>query len=546
VFRRILLLLTAVPAALLIMATGAPTASAHAVLVGSTPLDGSRLDTVPERVALRFDEPVRIVTGGTNVLSTAGGRVDTGKPSSADGGRSVIIPLSSAGTRAATYLVSYRIVSADGHVVVGSIRFGVGEDPEAVAQPNQAGAGPPGVIAAIGTGLTYAGVIGAIGCLAVGLLVWPSVLRSDRLRPVIIGGPLMIMVGTIAELLAAAPAAEGTGLRGMLQPQNLPFTLIGQQGRLLAARFTLAAGLLPLGAAVRPTRGQPSGDRILQGAWWVASTALLITVAASGHGFAGAQRWLALPATAIHLAAMAFWIGGVIDLLLVVRPRLRGLPNAAGMIIDAWSRRAFLAVAALVLSGEILAWRQVQPIEALWSTPYGITLLIKLGLAAIAVIIGWTGSRVAARRRDASGTTRSMIIEVVIMTLVVAAATVLSATPPAKDQYGPPAALSARFAGDRLQVRIVDTRRGPQQITVTAVDGSGRRVPIRGLTGRLSSADARVSAVDVRFTVANGVWRSVDATAPLPGLWRLQLTVTPGARSGSGAAYVTEVDYRVW
>jgi copper transport protein len=245
VVRKLLLLIVAVPAAVLIMFAGAPTASAHAVLVGSNPLDGSRLDSVPDQVTLRFDEPVRIVTGGTTVLSTAGGRVDTGRPSAADGGRVVIIALRGTGTRAATYLVSYRIVSADGHVVVGSIRFGVGEDPAAVTQPAQGGAGPPGVISAIGTGLTYAGVIGAIGCLAVGLLVWPSVLRSDRLRPVIIGGPLLIMVGTIAELLAATPAAEGTGLRGMLQPQNLPFTLIGQQGRLLAARFTLAAALPP-------------------------------------------------------------------------------------------------------------------------------------------------------------------------------------------------------------------------------------------------------------------------------------------------------------
>jgi copper transport protein len=546
VVRKLLLLIVAVPAAVLIMFAGAPTASAHAVLVGSNPLDGSRLDSVPDQVTLRFDEPVRIVTGGTTVLSTAGGRVDTGRPSAADGGRVVIIALRGTGTRAATYLVSYRIVSADGHVVVGSIRFGVGEDPAAVTQPAQGGAGPPGVISAIGTGLTYAGVIGAIGCLAVGLLVWPSVLRSDRLRPVIIGGPLLIMVGTIAELLAATPAAEGTGLRGMLQPQNLPFTLIGQQGRLLAARFTLAAALLPLGAAIRPTRGQPGGDRVLQGAWWIASVGLLITVAASGHGFAGAQRWVALPATAVHLAAMAFWIGGVIDLVLVIRPRLRTLPRGAAAIVDGWSRRAFLAVAALVLSGEILAWRQVQPIEALWRTPYGITLLVKLGLAAAAVIIGWTGSRVAARRRDAAGTQRSMIIELVIMALVVAAATVLSATPPAKDRYGPSVSVSAPFARDRLQISIPDTRRGPQRITVTAVDDSGRRVAIHRLAGRLSSSDARVAAVDVRFVAAGGEWRSVDATAPLPGLWRLELTVTPGTASGTGPTYVTAAEYRVW
>jgi len=544
VFRKIIgLLLATLPVAFLIIAVGSPAASAHAVLESSTPLDGSRLATIPARVTLRFDEPVRIIDGGTKVISTAGGRADTGKPEAGDGGRSVIISLD-AGLRSkpATYLVSYRIVSADSHIVVGSIRFGVAQNPTTVEQPAQAGAGPPGVISAIGTGLAYAGMVGSVGCLAVAFLVWPSALRSTRLRPVIIGGPVLIMLGTIAQLAAATPAADGTGWAGMLQPQNVPFTLIDPEGRLLGVQFTLAAAMLPLGYAIRPSRAEPDGDRTLQVCWGLASVALIGTMAASGHGFAGSGRWFAWPATAVHLTAMAIWIGGVIDLLLVIRPRLRTLPRTAGRIVDRWSRLAFAAIAALVLSGELLAWRQIQPIEALWRTPYGITLLIKLGLAAIAVIIGWTGSRVAARRRDETRTGRVVIMEIVIMALVVAAATVLSATPAAKDQYGPPARLAAPFAGDQLKITIAGTRRGTQQITVRPVDRSGSPMPIRALTGQLSSADNGVAAVDVRFRAESDHWQSQDATAPLPGLWQLSLTVSPA----SGPSYVTEVAYRVW
>lgn len=536
-------LLAVLPIAFLIIAAGSPAASAHAVLESSSPLDGSRLATIPPRVTLRFDEPVRIINGGTKVISTAGGRADTGKPSAGDGGRSVIISLDpSLGSRPATYLVSYRIVSADSHVVVGSIRFGVAQNPAAADQPVQTGAGPPGVIAAIGTGLAYAGVVGAVGCLAAAFLVWPSALRSVRLRPAIIGGPILIMLGTAAQLIAATPAADGTGWAGMLQLQNLPFTLSSQHGRLLAVQFTLAAALLPLGHAIRPSRADPGADKTLQVCWALASTALIGTLAASGHGFAGAGRWYAWPATAVHLTAMAVWIGGVTDLLLVIRPRLRTLPRTACRIVDRWSRLAFMAIAVLVLSGELLAWRQIQPIEALWRTPYGITLLIKLGLAAAAVIIGWTGSRVAARRRDATRTGRMVIMEIVIMALVVAAATVLSATPAAKDQYDPPTTLVAPFAGDQLKITIAGTRHGSQQITVRPLDGSGRPVPTRALTGRLSSAADGVAAVDVGFRRVGDQWQSQDATAPLPGVWQLTLTVSPE----SGPSYVTEVAYRVW
>lgn len=135
-----------------------------------------------------------------------------------------------------------------------------------------------------------------------------------------------------------------------------------------------------------------------------------------------------------------------------------------------------------------------------------------------------------------------VIMEIVIMALVVAAATVLSATPAAKDQYGPPVSLAAPFATDQLKITITGTRRGTQQIIVRPVSRSGSAVPTRALTGQLSSADAGVAAVDVGFREESGHWQSQDATAPLPGLWQLTLTVSPK----SGPSYVTRVVYRVW
>jgi copper transport protein len=37
-------------------------AHAHAVLVGSTPVDGAVLDRAPDRVMLQFNEPVRVIS----------------------------------------------------------------------------------------------------------------------------------------------------------------------------------------------------------------------------------------------------------------------------------------------------------------------------------------------------------------------------------------------------------------------------------------------------------------------------------------------------
>jgi copper transport protein len=79
-------------------------------------------------------------------------------------------------------------------------------------------------------------------------------------------------------------------------------------------------------------------------------------------------------------------------------------------------------------------------------------------------------------------------------------------------------------------------------MTVTSLDRAGNPLPLRSLSGRLSSIDAGVSAVDVHFAGAGARWRSTDATVPLPGLWTLQLTASPR----TGPAYVMVVEYRVW
>ena len=104
---------------------------AHAVLTSSAPCDGQRLIGAPVEVRFTFDEPVNLADDATAVLTDSGDRVD-GAPTLVDGGTTVVVPLS--GTLAGgAYTASYRVVSADGHVVSGAIRFGVNAAPSAAA-----------------------------------------------------------------------------------------------------------------------------------------------------------------------------------------------------------------------------------------------------------------------------------------------------------------------------------------------------------------------------------------------------------------------------
>ena len=118
----------------------APAASAHAVLVSSTPVDGSRVNTEPAQVRLTFYEPVGLIAADEQVISAAGARVGTGQVRLAEGGTTIVLALRPHLPRG-TYSATWRVVSADTHVVSGSITFGLGVQPGAgvAAAPDHIG-----------------------------------------------------------------------------------------------------------------------------------------------------------------------------------------------------------------------------------------------------------------------------------------------------------------------------------------------------------------------------------------------------------------------
>ncbi|MDS1269901.1 copper resistance protein CopC [Lipingzhangella sp. LS1_29] len=106
----------------LLATIAAPGASAHNVLIDSSPEDGATVDTMPDEVELVFNEEV--LEGG-NAITVVGpdGNTDyaEGENVRLDGTSAAvdIAPLEEAGA----YTVDYRIVSADGHPIEESISF---------------------------------------------------------------------------------------------------------------------------------------------------------------------------------------------------------------------------------------------------------------------------------------------------------------------------------------------------------------------------------------------------------------------------------------
>lgn len=123
---------------------GATPALAHARLESSDPTDGASLDAAPQRVTLTFNEAM---TPGFNTLTVVGpdqGHYETGDV--AVDGSSVSIEVQPLGP-AGQYEVGYRVVSADGHPISGSVGFTLttaGTGTPAAAAPSASPAAPTG------------------------------------------------------------------------------------------------------------------------------------------------------------------------------------------------------------------------------------------------------------------------------------------------------------------------------------------------------------------------------------------------------------------
>ncbi|WP_370375502.1 copper resistance protein CopC [Micromonospora sp. HM5-17] len=372
----------------LLLGPAAP-ASAHAVLVSSSPVADSVLTTAPTEVVLTFSETVREVPDKIRVIGPDGARVDRGDP--VFNGAVVTVPVDPGGPRG-TYLVSYRVVSADSHPVSGAYTYSVGAPS---TPPTDAGADQVhpavGVAVRVAKFLGYAGLLLVFGPVLVLTLLWPR--RLSRVGPgrLISTGIGLVALSTVGALWLQAPYTSGGGLFSV-DGAALGDVLGSTFGTVLLVRLGILAAVAIL---VRPVVTGQAGraDQILL---VVLGAAGLATWPLAGHAAASPVPAVSVVVDAVHLAGMAVWLGGLVMLggFLLRRATERELDA----ILPVWSRWATLAVSALLLAGVVQALIEVGTPEALVSTTYGRLLIAKLVLFALVIAVA-AYSRQAVRRR---------------------------------------------------------------------------------------------------------------------------------------------------
>ncbi|OZD85743.1 hypothetical protein CH273_03125 [Rhodococcus sp. 05-339-2] len=95
-------------------------AAAHATLQSSNPAENSVLDAAPDEVTLTFNQSVQSNFATVTVVGADGTQWGASDP--VVDGSTVTVDLDGLGA-AGEYTIGYRVVSADGHPITGSIPF---------------------------------------------------------------------------------------------------------------------------------------------------------------------------------------------------------------------------------------------------------------------------------------------------------------------------------------------------------------------------------------------------------------------------------------
>lgn len=514
----------------LVMLLGPATpASAHAVLVSSSPPDGAVVSAAPTEVVLTFSESVRKVPGKMRVIGPDGSRVDRGEPTF--DGAVVTIKVDQSASRG-TYLVSYRVISADSHPVAGGYTYSVGAPSAAPTDSEGASRVDPVVSTAVKVAeyLGYAGLVLLVGPVLVLSLLWPRRLSRRGPGRLVWSGVGLVALATVAALWLQMPYTNGGGL----------FAVTGTElGDVLGSTFgavhLVRLGILAAAAILlRPLLAGRSG-RVDQVLLVVLGVCGLATWPLGAHPAASPVPAVSVVADMVHVASMAVWLGGLIMLVVFLLRQADDRELAA--ILPIWSRWAALAVTALLLAGTVQALIEVGTVSALVSTTYGRLVLAKIVLFALVIAVA-TISRQLVRRRvatDAAAPTalrRTVLIELGITAVVLALSATLVQTTPARTAVGTSSGGGAGYYSATLtsnlyalQVEVDPARTGNNTIHLYAYTPDNKPLPVVEWKASVALPDKGVEAVDVPLLPITDNHATGELSLPTAGRWQLRITV---------------------
>src|SRR5271154_1881228 len=561
--RRIHLLVLALACA--ISLASPPAALAHAQLLLTSPAAGSTVAHEPPEVIFEFNQNVGGTLGAGRVYNAQGQEVDNLDVSHPHGDEHSMGVGLERGLPDGTYTATYRVISADTHVVYGGLVFNLGHAGAApkfsvagLIDKNKSGKATE-IAFGVVRGADYLSIALLLGGLAFVFLAWLPALAgvahpepeweaasrqfARRMRFLLLAAIVLGVSASVLGIALQGASAAGVSLWTSLKGSIFQSTLESRFGTVWGLRaidWLLLAGLLSAsvllggGAAgpARPDRAgrkedpnpyavtRAAGPRWLLALIGVCAAYLAATPAFGGHASVQSPTAIFFPSDVLHVLSASVWVGGIACLLLALPAATAELAPAqrSRLLLATLTRFSTIALAAVIViavTGVVQAYIDVRSFHGLLHTTYGALIIVKVALLSCLIGLGWINrgrvlpafKRITATAQSPGATgvlaRRTMRGELALMLVVFGVtAALISYAPPIDAAEGPFSA---------------ETTLGPAELEMTVEPATV------GLnTVHIYLIDARSGA---QFTDT----KEFTATAKLPakGIGPLPLTADP-------------------
>ncbi len=488
-------------------------AFAHAALIKTDPADGAVLAQAPTRLSLTFSEPVSplvltlVKPDGTPLPLTSFRLTD----------QTIEIDNPQA-LKSGTHVLSWRVISADGHPVGGSLLFSIGAPSEPPAVP-EAVDWPLREAIWIGKVLLYIGLfMGVGGAFA---LAW----LSGEGRP----GQRFVSAAVLCGLVAAPLSLGFQGLDALGAPlSHLAQPVIWRTGLGTSFGWTVLVALISLGLGLLSLAGPHRAAKPFALAGLAGVGAAL---AASGHAGAAEPQWLTRPLVFVHGAGIGFWAGALVPLGLALRRQTAD----AVVFLRRFSLAILPVVAVLATAGIVLAVIQVQTPSALVGTAYGRLLLVKLALLVflftLAAVNRWklTASAEAGATEVQRRLTRSISVEMLLVLAIFGVAAGWRFTPPPRAlaiAAAQPVSVHIHTLQAMADLTITPGHAGQVGASMIIMTGDFGPLDAKEVTLVLSKPDSGIEPLKRAATKpGDGSWRVDNLVIPVPGRWTVRIDI---------------------
>lgn len=543
--------------------------SAHANQIRTSPAADSELETSPNRIVVWFSEPIEARLSKIRVLDSNGKQVDN-EDSVLSTTEPTAVVVTVPGLPNGTYTAVWGNTSTvDGHSVVGSFRFAVGEplsgDAPVVEQPLLQSGGDPWlrwvffIGALVFTGGLLFEIVVLVPALGGAAAETPGnrvFIQLTRLLPSVLWASIGLMIFGMISLLVQQASVTfdvaffntlGEPLRTILFDSTWGKQWMWRILAIVAGAILLELSRQVGGAASRSDEDEPIAvtETIFGQVALAAGLAVLFLTTYSSHSAASPEevRIPAIISDFIHILAAAVWIGGLIFLAISLQTLRREskseeLGSVISELLPRFTTVALLSAGTLIITGIFSGWMQVTIPEAT-ATPHGWALVAKVlllvplfGIAAVNSF--WITKRLLSDRSAVGILTKLVTAEALIGLLILLAVGWMAGLEPARQfasRNGIGVSESRNFndtaEGTRIDLRVTPGNVGPNTVTVRLEDQRGRvidnanevRVRLRFLEDDL--AEPTQSLTDQ----GNGTWSLGDFRMAIAGIYQAEVVV---------------------